>query len=56
MKNTELVEHGANLKVVAAVIDALRKETSGMLDDETRDLFSRLSSGLRRCARARAGD
>lgn len=50
MKTMDTLEAKPNLKVVAAVIDALRQETNAMVDAETRDLFKRLSSELRRCA------
>ncbi len=50
MKNVDVVDSPTDLKLVAAVIDALRKESNPMLDAETRDLFARLSTGLRRCA------
>lgn len=56
MKKMDAMENGTNLKLVAAVIEALRKETGSLLDAETRELFSRLSHGLRRCAEARAAE
>ncbi len=40
----------AHLMLVASVIDGLRRETSGIVDDATLQQYRRLSDDLRRCA------
>lgn len=38
------------LMMVAAVIDGLRRDTRGLVDDDTLTHYQRLSDSLRRCA------
>ena len=44
-----------HLMLVASVIDGLRRETSGMIDDATLLHYQHLSESLRRCAFAGLG-
>lgn len=39
-----------HLMLVASVIDGLRRETSGFIDEATRAQYEQLSESLRRCA------
>lgn len=52
MKNRDVAGNEVDLRVVAAVIDALKTEVGSALDTGTKDLFDRLSSELR----SRAGN
>lgn len=47
-------DRSAHLMMVASVIDGLRRDTSGLVDEAALQQYKRLSEELRRCAFAAA--
>lgn len=48
--NSSVSADTAQLKLLAAVIDGFRQESSAIVDTSTLDLFTALATGLRKCA------
>lgn len=54
-RQTKAASSAGHLMLVASVIDGLRRETRGMIDDATLLHYQHLSDSLRRCALAGRG-